>query len=882
MADFAEAFRTRSLISSLIIGSGSSSGSSSSRRIVGPPPVPSSGGNQVVAMPCFPISANNSSSSSNAVASASTTTTAASASAAAAAASSSAATASSSAVTPGDLGLGHGAVDFPDDAELASDHDDEDDEDDELPNFLITTILDVMSSAEDDIQCSPRQHDQHHQHHHQQGGVGGRDASWVVVEEPPPPPAPRCSSCESGARAASECLVCRELLCSACVSAHRRVKLTKDHRMQPVQQQQQQHQQQLQQQHQQQEVMMMVPVRDGEQTYCRQHEREVARLFCDTCAVPICRGCTLAWHAGHSFVYLQDALQGSRGAALQLLAEARQERLTLQISIERVQAMVKRVDARMENIRSEVRAVAERHKKALEEREGELLYKVEKVHVAKLGVLDRQAEELRQSLARLDGTLLCVQRSLEQGRELDALKARELVLARVRELQDMKRAGALAPREDDRVIFTPPDGALCAALRALGSVSSGACALLSTAVGEGLQRAVRGRVATFAVALQDHGGDPCCGGGETLAVAVTAPDGSPCWTEVVELQDGTFRVRYRSDQDKEHRVSVTVAAAASSATATPGGAGPVPRRHLPGSPFTVPLRAGRSYAGVGIPLRCFGGEGDADGRLCRPWGVSVDREGRFVVADRSNNRVQVFGPAGQFLFRFGAPGARPGQFDRPAGVACDDRRDRIVVADKDNHRVQVFSSRGRFLLAIGERGHLNGQFCYPWDVAVSPESAGGGLILVSDTRNHRVQLFSPDGTFVNKYGLEGGLWRHFDSPRGVAFMPDGHLLVTDFNNQRLLVVRPDCGSARFLGSEGSAPGQFLRPQGVAVDAEGRVIVADSRNHRVQIFEPDGSFLCQFGGPGSGLGQMDRPSGIAVTPDGLIAVVDFGNNRVLVF
>ncbi|XP_078738226.1 LOW QUALITY PROTEIN: E3 ubiquitin-protein ligase TRIM71-like [Lampetra fluviatilis] len=877
MADFAEAFRTRSLISSLLIGSGSS------RRIVGPPPVSSSGGDEVVAMPCFPISANNnssnSSSSSNAVASASTTTAAS----AAAAASTSAATASSSAaVTPGDLGLGHAAVDFPDDAELASD----DDEDDELPNFLITTILDVMSSAEDDIQCSPRrqqqrQHDQQHyqqqqHHHHQQGGGGGgRDASWVVVEEPPPP---RCSSCESGARAASECLVCREFLCSACVSAHRRVKLTKDHRMQPVQQQHQQ----LQQQHQQQEVMMMVPVRDGDATYCRQHEREVARLFCDTCAVPICRGCTLAWHAGHSFVYLQDALQGSRGAALQLLAEARQERLTLQISIERVQAMVKRVDARMENIRSEVRAVAERHKKALEEREGELLYKVEKVHVAKLGVLDRQAEELRQSLARLDGTLLCVQRSLEQGRELDALKARELVLARVRELQDMKRAGALAPREDDRVIFTPPDGALCAALRALGSVSSGACALLSTAVGEGLQRAVRGRVATFAVALQDHGGDPCCGGGEALSVAVTAPDGSPCWTEVVELQDGTFRVRYRSDQDKEHRVSVTVAAASSSATATPGGAGPVPRRHLPGSPFTVPLRAGRSYAGVGIPLRCFGGEGDADGRLCRPWGVSVDREGRFVVADRSNNRVQVFGPAGQFLFRFGAPGARPGQFDRPAGVACDDRRDRIVVADKDNHRVQVFSSRGRFLLAIGERGHLSGQFCYPWDVAVSPESAGGGLILVSDTRNHRVQLFSPDGTFVNKYGLEGGLWRHFDSPRGVAFMPDGHLLVTDFNNQRLLVVRPDCGSARFLGSEGSAPGQFLRPQGVAVDAEGRVIVADSRNHRVQIFEPDGSFLCQFGGPGSGLGQMDRPSGIAVTPDGLIAVVDFGNNRVLVF
>uniref|UniRef100_A0A8C5R959 Uncharacterized protein n=1 Tax=Laticauda laticaudata TaxID=8630 RepID=A0A8C5R959_LATLA len=121
----------------------------------------------------------------------------------------------------------------------------------------------------------------------------------------------------------------------------------------------------------------------------------------------------------------------------------------------------------------------------------------------------------------------------------------------------------------------------------------------------------------------------------------------------------------------------------------------------------------------------------------------------------------------------------------------------------------------------------------------------GGKILVSDTRNHRVQLFGPDGVFLNKYGFEGTLWKHFDSPRGVTFNHEGHLVVTDFNNHRLLVIRPDCQSARFLGSEGTNNGQFLRPQGVAVDQEGRIIVADSRNHRVQIFEPNGSFLCKF-------------------------------------
>jgi len=56
------------------------------------------------------------------------------------------------------------------------------------------------------------------------------------------------------------------------------------------------------------------------------------------------------------------------------------------------------------------------------------------------------------------------------------------------------------------------------------------------------------------------------------------------------------------------------------------------------------------------------------------------------------------------------------------------------------------------------------------------------------------------------------MWKHFDSPRGVAFTKDGRLIVTDFNNHRLVIIQPDMQSARYLGSEGSQTLQFLRPQ----------------------------------------------------------------------
>lgn len=115
---------------------------------------------------------------------------------------------------------------------------------------------------------------------------------------------------------------------------------------------------------------------------------------------------------------------------------------------------------------------------------------------------------------------------------------------------------------------------------------------------------------------------------------------------------------------------------------------PVPRGraiHLNNFPVTI-----RSHYEPDVmikPLKVFGNKGDTN-NLCRPWGVACDKDGYMVIADRSNNRIQVFRHDGYLIKVFGEHGAAPGQFDRPAGVTIDVRR-RVVIADKDNHRVQV-------------------------------------------------------------------------------------------------------------------------------------------------------------------------------------------------
>ncbi len=73
---------------------------------------------------------------------------------------------------------------------------------------------------------------------------------------------------------------------------------------------------------------------------------------------------------------------------------------------------------------------------------------------------------------------------------------------------------------------------------------------------------------------------------------------------------------------------------------------------------------------------------------------------------------------------------------RPNGVAVDEEG-HIIVADSRNHRVQIFSSSGVFLRKFGSQGSGRGEMDRPSGICISPE----GLIIVVDFGNDRVQVF---------------------------------------------------------------------------------------------------------------------------------------------
>lgn len=189
--------------------------------------------------------------------------------------------------------------------------------------------------------------------------------------------------------------------------------------------------------------------------------------------------------------------------------------------------------------------------------------------------------------------------------------------------------------------------------------------------------------------------------------------------------------------------------------------------------------------------------------------------------------------------------------------------------------------------AIGAPGSEAGQLNAPRGLAVAPD----GTIYVADSRNNRIQHFSPDGSLLQEWGgitvvteEDPGVDGLFNEPWGVAVGPDGSVYVTDTWNHRIQKFTADGKFVAKWGFFGTAeaPNTFWGPRGIAVDSQGRVYVADTGNKRIVIFTADGQPITQFGGPGYEAGKLDEPVGVAVDANGLVYVTDTWNQRIQVF
>jgi sugar lactone lactonase YvrE len=262
----------------------------------------------------------------------------------------------------------------------------------------------------------------------------------------------------------------------------------------------------------------------------------------------------------------------------------------------------------------------------------------------------------------------------------------------------------------------------------------------------------------------------------------------------------------------------------------------------------------------------FGDPGEGAGHMVQPSGVAVDPvSGNIFVADQGMHRVDVFTPWGQFVRAFGkevkfggggnvctvacqegVTGSEAGALRTVRGIAFAPGANSVYLADSLNQRIDVFTPEGDFLFAFGKGVRTGGG-----DVCTKESGCGAGSeepiagaigdptwlafdragnLNVSTMVNHRIDVFSPGGTFLRAFG------------QGVL---DGQ------------AVFQTCTAVCQAGLIDPIPGSgsLLTPEGLAIDCGGSLEVLEVEDNGVDEF----ARIERFGEPGSPVPPCAEPS-----------------------
>jgi len=294
---------------------------------------------------------------------------------------------------------------------------------------------------------------------------------------------------------------------------------------------------------------------------------------------------------------------------------------------------------------------------------------------------------------------------------------------------------------------------------------------------------------------------------------------------------------------------------------------------LLGSFLSMLLASGCDEPGTSRPDLVWGVHGTKNGWLHKPRVAAFDSEDHLYIADLTD-RIQVFDRDGHFIRAWRTPDFN---VDGPSGLTID-RDGRLLVADTHFYRVLVYSGQGELLFQIGDgvQGTSPGRFGYPTDVVLDK---AGNFYVSEYGENDRIQVFSPHGKWLREWGGHGYGPGEFMRPRAMVMDDQERIYVADSCNHRIQVFDLHGKLLKMWGTRGTGPGEMSYPYDLTIGPEGSLYVCEYGNSRVQKFTKDGKSLGIWGAPGRVAGQLNNPWALAVDREGAVSVIDSNNHRV---
>ncbi|XP_033218838.1 E3 ubiquitin-protein ligase TRIM33 isoform X2 [Belonocnema kinseyi] len=271
-------------------------------------------------------------------------------------------------------------------------------------SFIVCTICNVTSHAENLIENRFIS-----KLIQEECNVGTEEESKVTEEEK------LCTSCNEDARATSYCIDCEEFICQNCVMAHQRLKITKDHTIQPRG-----------------SVGTDESTKKGEKKnlgylFCFIHPHEQLSLFCQTCDRLTCRDCQLTDHRDHKYNFIHEIAAATRSSVSTLLKEVSYKRVLLKSAMKVIEDRQILILEKKKNLVQDITSMVVQLTNAINVRSKELVKRLNEVCDQKQKTLNEKKMALDQLSKLTDHCIQFVNYALEKGSDVELLYSKKSI-----------------------------------------------------------------------------------------------------------------------------------------------------------------------------------------------------------------------------------------------------------------------------------------------------------------------------------------------------------------------------------------------------------------------------------------------------------------------
>jgi len=670
-------------------------------------------------------------------------------------------------------------------------------------------------------------------------------------------PQKKCEKCER-LLATGFCRNCGQFVCNKCTELHQTRKEFSTHQIARISDIQK-------------EALNLVPP-TTKVMHCTKHPEKNLEIYCEACEELICNNCIIYLHQGHKYDLVTNIFPKHREEIVSSLQPVVQQLAIVNKAFQALDTRTKDIEDQRMTVEADIHKHIDCLHQALEQRRTELVSQLHQLTQQKLKLLAAQRKQGQLLQSQLSSCLDFVEGSLKTGSEGEILGMKTPVLKQIRQICDEFNSDTIAPELEENIqlvandsldllqackefagvvsqtvcpekCYTTGDGLKAATVREEATVCPEKC----YTTGDGLKAATVREEATVTLHARDKDGRECMEPIQNFtAVLVCIKDDTTTECQVKNEDRSKYMIKYKPMSRGNHELHIRIKG-----------------QKTKGSPFTVAVRP--SLQTLGNPIRVIG-------NLKGPWGLATNSEGHIIAAEHTSHRVSVFTLEGKKICSFGNKGSENGQFILPTGVAVDNA-DNIYVVDHINHRIQKFTSTGEFTATAGTPGSKPLQFYNPVGIGFNKKN---GKLYVCDNLNHRIQVLETDLTHHHSFGSRGSENGQFVNLWDIAFDSTGNVYVADYNNCRIQTFTPD---GHFLQKFGT--GQLQYPSSIAVHCD-MVYVSEYNQHRVLVFSSNGKFLKSFGAKLEAQDQSKKAYGVAVDVNGFVLVANYSNNRVQIF